>query len=289
MLGDRFIVTIKNWDKYNNRSDVKKSSWFRFEHSFFDSSRFFGLNAPQRLFWIYLLCEVSKHSSDRPGTAIVSTMHATTILTLSIKDLHHALQIFEEFQMVEVRTLRGRYVDVSQTCSTDVTDVRTDGHIGLRPHPKSPPQEATLGPPESGQLTLVENRPPGEPPQPAKPAKPQLPRLARIWNARCGGLPKVLRSNSARDRKAEARWRESPDEAYWVSIVDRIARSSFCLGGGNTGWRASFDWLLQPETHLKVFEGKYENKSPGELQQLAIDPEKKKILDEIDRAMDSQL
>lgn len=121
-MDDRFIVTIRNWEKYNNRNDVKKASWFRLEHSFFDSSRFYGLTASQKLLWIYLLCEVSKHSAESPGTTIIATMHATAILGLSVKELHQAIEIFKEFQMLTTRTLRGRYADVTQTCSTNDTN-----------------------------------------------------------------------------------------------------------------------------------------------------------------------
>jgi hypothetical protein len=81
--------------------------------------------------------------------------------------------------------------------------------------------------------------------------------LVKIWNEHRGPLPEVKASNNARDRKSSARWKENPDERYWTEIVKLIATSSFCIGQNERGWRATFDWLLQPETHLKVSEGKY--------------------------------
>lgn len=85
-----------------------------------------------------------------------------------------------------------------------------------------------------------------------------LPPLALIWNSNCGKLAAVTKTNPARNKKAENRWPEnSPDE--WAKIVQRIAISDFCNGKSDRGWKATFDWLLQPETHLKISEGKYDN------------------------------
>ena len=147
-MDDRFIVTIKNWEKYNNRNDVKKASWFRLEHSFFDSSRFYGLSAPQKLLWIYLLCEVSKHSTESPGTTIIATMHATTILGLSVKELHQAIEIFKDFQMLTTRTLRGRYADVTQTCSTNDTN-DTNGRYDTDERDQNLPAGSAEKPPKT--------------------------------------------------------------------------------------------------------------------------------------------
>lgn len=90
------------------------------------------------------------------------------------------------------------------------------------------------------------------------PTSSGLPRLVEIWNEHCGKLPKVQRTNRSRDSKIAVRWKEqSPDE--WVGTVKKIAASDFCNGKSNTGWRATFDWLIKPETWLKVNEGKYDN------------------------------
>lgn len=83
--------------------------------------------------------------------------------------------------------------------------------------------------------------------------------LLEAWNANCGLLPKAVGLSDTRRKHARARLEERPlDE--WVAIIERIAASSFCRGGGSTGWRASFSWLIEsPEVALKVLEGKYDN------------------------------
>lgn len=86
--------------------------------------------------------------------------------------------------------------------------------------------------------------------------------LFEIWNQESGDLPKAKEFSAKRKKAAQARWAEKPDKDYWSGIVRSMAKSPFCLGNGKTGWRATFDFLLQPDTHLKVLEGKYDSK-PG--------------------------
>ena len=87
------------------------------------------------------------------------------------------------------------------------------------------------------------------------------PKLDQIWNQECGALPKVQAVNTSRKQRIRSRLLEEPDPERWREIVRRIAVSNFCNGGGSTGWRADFDWLLQPDTRLKVIEGKYDDRS----------------------------
>lgn len=58
-------IEIKNWIKYNPRTDRKTHSWFRLENSIADDQKFFGLTAAQKFGWICLLAEVSKESNTR--------------------------------------------------------------------------------------------------------------------------------------------------------------------------------------------------------------------------------
>lgn len=82
--------------------------------------------------------------------------------------------------------------------------------------------------------------------------------LILIWNQNCGKLPKVKHSNKHRDRKIKAVWaQQTPPE--WTATVQKMAASDFCNGKSNTGWKASFDFLVKPESWLKVNEGKYDN------------------------------
>jgi putative phage-type endonuclease len=84
--------------------------------------------------------------------------------------------------------------------------------------------------------------------------------LVQVWNENCGQLSKIKGLAGTRESMARARWKELPDLDYWISATKRVRNSKFCNGDNNFGsWRATFDWLIKPATHLKVAEGKYDD------------------------------
>lgn len=86
--------------------------------------------------------------------------------------------------------------------------------------------------------------------------------LLEVWNENCGSLPKAKDLSEKRRRVALQRVTEKPDRQAWVDVVRSVASSDFCNGRvqNSSGWVATFDWLLQPDTFLKVVEGKYSNR-----------------------------
>ena len=91
--------------------------------------------------------------------------------------------------------------------------------------------------------------------------------LAAIWNENAGKLARVRGWNRARQRAADLRWAENPSTEYWTEVVKTIASSAFCGGKNDRGWRADFNWLLQPDVHLKVSEGRYGGRAQPPSQQ----------------------
>jgi len=88
-----------------------------------------------------------------------------------------------------------------------------------------------------------------------------LPPLAELWNKwKHEGLSAVEESGPAslRMRQAKARWDERPEEEYWVKVILRINKSTFCLGENSRGWKADFGFLIRPDTAAKALEGKYD-------------------------------
>lgn len=96
-------------------------------------------------------------------------------------------------------------------------------------------------------------------PKGTHPTELGLHRLIEIWNQECGTLPQVRKSNAARNRKVGPIWIQQHPTA-WVHTIKKIAVSDFCNGKNDRGWQATFDWLIQPDTYLKVNEGKYDNR-----------------------------
>jgi hypothetical protein len=41
--------------------------------------------------------------------------------------------------------------------------------------------------------------------------------------------------------------------------MDALERSAFCRGENDRGWRADFDFLLQPKSFTKLLEGAYDH------------------------------
>lgn len=84
--------------------------------------------------------------------------------------------------------------------------------------------------------------------------------LARLWNLNRGPLPAVLVMTETRRKSALDRWREKPDEQYWTSVIKRMAKSGFCRGGNRSSWVADFDFLIKPDRHHFVMEGRYDDR-----------------------------
>src|SRR5213592_395381 len=86
--------------------------------------------------------------------------------------------------------------------------------------------------------------------------------LFRIYNDKCGGLPKARLLTPERERKCKMRLSHNNGSfvADWTRAVERAAVLPFCLGEGQQGWRADFDWFIRDDTnYLKVLEGKYDH------------------------------
>lgn len=83
--------------------------------------------------------------------------------------------------------------------------------------------------------------------------------VVEAWNSRMvpQGFPAVKRLTPERKRKLKARLRENTIDD-WQQAMAALERSAFCRGENGRGWRADFDFLLQPKSFTKLLEGAYE-------------------------------
>lgn len=88
---------------------------------------------------------------------------------------------------------------------------------------------------------------------------PQNP-IFEIWNKNRDSLPEAISLTKKRTRSLNERWKENPNQEYWAECVKRLAASEFCCGKNDRGWKATIDFILKPDTSIKVFEGAYDNK-----------------------------
>lgn len=93
-------------------------------------------------------------------------------------------------------------------------------------------------------------------------------KIADIWNEwRDPAFAEVkgMSAQSSRHKNAVARWREKPDEEYWIKVIQRINDSSFCKGHnarpGNKPWVANFEFLVRPDAHYRIMEGQFDDKN----------------------------
>ena len=101
-----------------------------------------------------------------------------------------------------------------------------------------------------------------EKPEPTKAViKEDTNRLVNLWNVVCGRvLPKVTTITDKRVRHINARLDERPDFEFWKELFQKIANTQFLIGESDQGWKAGFDWAINPNNLVKIMEGNYERK-----------------------------
>lgn len=242
-------ITIPKWEIYNPRRDLKATTWVRLQNTIFEDPQFFEFTHEELNFWVYILCVASRKQT---GSFKIMQAHAERVGRFSPEAIDSALkkliilgiiEIVEDARDVDVtRTSRGRNVDV--TCTSRTPKVTN----GVRNTTNERTNVTNEGVEKSETLSATAD------PHP----------LARIWNENSGRLAKVKGWNRARQKSADLRWKENPSTEYWTEIVRSIASSPFCLGTNDRSWRADFNWLLQPDVHLKVSEGRYSARRPSQ-------------------------
>lgn len=85
--------------------------------------------------------------------------------------------------------------------------------------------------------------------------------LVEDWNALADelSLPRVVKLTDDRKRKIRAALKRNTLEE-WREAFRAIRRSPFLRGEGRTGFRADFDFLLQPKSFARMIEGFYDGK-----------------------------
>lgn len=90
-------------------------------------------------------------------------------------------------------------------------------------------------------------------------AAADLDEFLKVWNAtgltRCRKLTDK-RKAALRSRLADVDWK-----ADWREALARAAKSSFCRGENDRGWRADLEWFLKADTVTQLLEGKFDNRN----------------------------
>ena len=90
-------------------------------------------------------------------------------------------------------------------------------------------------------------------------AMDELHAAVSAWNdlAKELKLSEVKKFTSARQSKLRARLKDCGGLDGWMAALDKIRETPGLRGGGDTAWKASFDFLLQESRFVKLMEGGY--------------------------------
>lgn len=133
---------------------------------------------------------------------------------------------------------------------TDWLEIATDCH----PDGSEPPPDWQSGDEEGKGMEGTEGK--GK----HASAPSALSEIHDAWNvmaAKSGVIPQSLHISDKRRHQINARLSDSFFSENWREAIGRIPKSPFCRGENARGWKASFDWFLQPETVQKIMEDKY--------------------------------
>lgn len=200
------------------------------QNSIFEHSVTHEMSDAQFRCFIYLFCEASKTG----GIVDIDEDHLLSVGKCKLEPLKELVKKLVSYRIVQhhVTSCNSVYRDVDYVTRQDVTI-----------------QDKTIR--NETRESVSDDTPP---------RVEVFHKLGLIWNDnKSEALPECKSTSGKRAKSCAMRWKENPDENYWVEVVKKISSSSFCNGKSSRGWRASFDWMLQPDTHNKVMEGKYDD------------------------------
>ena len=78
-----------------------------------------------------------------------------------------------------------------------------------------------------------------------------------LSDATLRGLAKIAKLTDQRRKQLDRRLRENTFDEF-AEALRAIRRSKFCHGENERGWKADFDFLLQPKSFTRLLEGFYD-------------------------------
>lgn len=258
-MTDSFFITIRNFDKYMGRSDIKNCWWFKMSNSILSDPEIFDLTGDELRAFLYVLCVASK---KRSGTIELTRVHAMVSshvewpAMLSMVDKMVKRKVFSRARCKSGRVLAafrpqsGRQIRLEEIRLEEIREIGSDLQSN--------------SPPQNFDNVLIE--------------KPSIHWLAELWNVNTASLSKVTTTSGKRLQKIGKRINERSSASEWEAIILKVEASDF-LSGRNGKWQScSFDWLLGNDqngtpNHIRVFEGIHDNKTASVKSGSSLSPE----------------
>jgi hypothetical protein len=230
-------IQMKNWSKYQHSKTTKGKAlkYFRLQSDFLEDPKLYGLCASMKLTYVYLLTRLCR---DNTGVTHICYRHATDMTRLRTKLIHSCVIELERLQLLSI------VFDEKNPSREEVGEVGRRGEVEGIYVEKS----FDLPTPKAVELKLSPSW------------------VADLWQEKLADKLHALRVplTPARAKKLRDRIKIFSEKKDWVEAFDKIQNSDFCLGKNDRQWKASFDWILQPDTLTKILEGKYDNKDSKE-------------------------
>ena len=147
------------------------------------------------------------------------------------------------------------YLARRQQKNTDSTDGQQKINVESTPN-QCPIEEEEEGEEENNKRTLQNAEP-----DPAQ--NVPFSTIVNIFHNSCPGLAKVQKMTDARKKAIRARWTQDAHGSleWFRELFSAVNRSAFLAGTNGRGWRADFDWILQPRNAARIMEGVYDNRA----------------------------
>lgn len=226
------MLKVKNWPSFQHYRG-RRPPWIKLHRGLLDDFDFQRLPVASRALapMLWLLA-----SESEDGSLPASTSELAFRLRMSEQELGEAIK-----PLIDGGFLEG-YSDAS-------------GALAGRKQNGVSESESETETESEYSSSLRSDESPREPPEIAE--------AVDAWNAVAAehGLPRVQKLTAARRSRLRARLRDSGGMEGWRAALDRLAKSSLCLGQNSRGWRADFDFLLQEKSFTKLMEGSYDDRS----------------------------
>lgn len=226
------------------------SRWFRFYAEALDDPKVQKLDPSTFKHWVNLLCLAAKNDGVLPAQDDIA--FALRIDDIACQSLLDRLLIAGLIDILKGGPNGSRIAPHGWSARQYKSDVSTDRVKRFRERSRNvsetPPDTDT----ETDIISSKEEKSSGDDPLSAK-------EVIEAWNdlAERKRLAKVVKLTPDRQRKLKARISQNTIDE-WKTALEAIERSSFLCGDNDRGWKANFDFLLQPSSFTKLIEGVYD-------------------------------
>ena len=244
---------------------VMNESWIKIHRSLLEWEWYDDI--PTKTVWLHLLLianwEDKKYHGEtiKAGEAVIGRKAMADQLGLSEQSIRTALKHLEETGEISVRaTNKYSVVTVNNWVKFQCCGQATNNQ----------PAEAldTQGLSADDDTTAnqqVTNEQPTTNQQLTTPKeiknKENINIVLKAWNDTCKDYPKVLKADagSTRAKAITARVKEYGLDKV-QEVFNKVQASKFLRGESDSGWKATFDWVVKASNFQKVMEGNYDDR-----------------------------